>query len=154
MPFADCGFDSRDGVSGGDRLAALGPTISVRIGFDPASSLFSERLPDLPARLYPALIDTGASESCIDSTLAESLHLPVMERKRMAGVLGAGVVETRLAQIQVPTLAATIYGPFAGVPLSASGFEYRAILGRTFLQQYTLTYYGTTGAVRLVGDPL
>ena len=153
MPFADCGFDSCDGVSGGDRLAALGPTIAVRIGFDPASSLFSERLPDLPARLYPALIDTGATESCIDSTLAESLHLPVMERRGIVGVLGAGVVTTRLAQIQVPALDATIYGPFAGVPLSASGLEYRAILGRTFLQHYTMTYDGRTGAVRLVGDP-
>ena len=153
MPFADCGFEAEDGLSGSHRLVLHGPTIEVRIGFDPEFLPAPGRRPDLPPRLFPALIDTGATRSSIDSGLAADLDLPVVDRTIISGAHGAGAVDVHLAQIQVPALGVDIYGSFAAAHLSAGGQEHRAIIGRTFLRHYTLTYDGRTGVVRLGGAP-
>jgi len=38
---------------------------------------------------YPALIDTGATEICINSELARLLELPIVDRAHMGGVGGS-----------------------------------------------------------------
>ena len=43
----------------------------------------------------------------------------------------------------------TIYGMFAGVHLVAGGQIHRALIGRTFLQHYTMVYEGRTGTVTI-----
>ena len=65
-----------------------------------------------------ALVDTGASESCIDSLLATELGLPVVDRRSVSGTHGAHPVNVHLAQVYVPTLDFTIFGTFAGVHLA------------------------------------
>ena len=149
MPSAECGFPDRDGLSGSVRLAVRGPTISVRIGFDPAFSPSVGGVPNIPTQLLPALIDTGATESCIDVRLAADLRLPTVERASVAGVHGTSSVDLYLAQIHVPSLGVNHFGRFAGVQLEAGGQEHRALIGRTFLMHFTMTYNGPTGAVRL-----
>ena len=57
-----------------------------------------------------------------------------------------------LAQIYVPDLDHTIYGQFAGVHLAAGGQPHVALIGRTFLRDYTMTYEGRTGQVTLSND--
>ena len=54
-----------------------------------------------------------------------------------------------LAQIHVPTLDVTLYGTFAGVDLIAGGMIHQALIGRTFLRHFTMTYNGFTGSVVL-----
>ena len=54
-----------------------------------------------------------------------------------------------LAQIHAPELNFTVYGAFAGVLLRAGGQPHAALLGRTFLRRFTMTYEGETGAVSL-----
>ena len=54
-----------------------------------------------------------------------------------------------LAQIYVPALDFTMYGVFAGVHLTAGGQPHYALMGRTFLQEFTLVYEGRTGTVTL-----
>lgn len=149
MPSVECGFPDRDGLSGSVRLAVQGPTIFVRIGFDPAFSPSVEGFPSIPTRPLPALIDTGATESCFDARLAADLHLPVVERASVAGAHGTGSVNMYVAQIHVPSLGVNIVGRFAGVQLEAGGQGHRALIGRTFLMHFTMTYDGPTGAVRL-----
>lgn len=95
-------------------------------------------------------MDTGASESCIDSSLAGALNLPVVERQPVAGVHGADEVNIHLAQILVPDLAYTIYGRFAGVHLRAGGQPHFALIGRTFLSSVQLHYDGPTGSAVIV----
>ena len=153
MSFADCGFEDQGRVSGAARLVAVGPTIPVCIGFDPSFIPLDERPPDLPDQLVPALIDTGAVSTCIDSSLAASFGLPVVERAGLAGVHGPGLVDVYVAQMFVPDLAVSFSGRFHAAGLSAGDQYHRAIIGRDFLQHYTMTYDGRTGAVRLVGDP-
>ncbi len=48
----------------------FGPTLIVNIGFDPSYKIAAKTVPNLPANQLHALVDTGATESCIDSALA------------------------------------------------------------------------------------
>ncbi|HKV43592.1 MAG TPA: retroviral-like aspartic protease family protein [bacterium] len=99
-----------------------------------------------------ALVDTGASECCIDSLLATQLNLPVVDRRKVSGAHGAQEVNMHLAQVHVPTLSFTMYGVFAGVHLAAGGQVHRALIGRTFLRHFTMSYEGRTGTVTLSND--
>lgn len=143
MPTAD--------INPGGRVALtqMGPTLPVQIGFDAAFDPVSRPYTFLAPDLYPGLIDTGASESCIDSTLASNLGLPVIDRRPVAGVHGAQPVSFHLAQVYVPALDFTIFGTFASVDLAAGGQQHMALLGRTFLEYHTMTYDGPNGMVTL-----
>lgn len=151
MPETLCGFnDVPGGASGQDLLAAWGPTLKVDIGFD------SDYKPERPWTVpipgmtgIDALVDTGAGESCIDSLLAGQLNLPIVDRRSVSGVHGSQMVNMHLAQIHVPSLNFTIYGAFAGVELAAGGQAHKALIGRTFLQNFTMVYEGSTGTVKL-----
>ncbi len=149
MPRTTCGFNNTPTVSGSDLLVTHGPSLLVNIGFDPAYRPGASVIPSLPGTGIYALVDTGATESCIDSALATRLNLPIVDRKHIAGVSGPREVNMHLAQIFVPTLTWTIYGSFAGVDLVAGGQLHHALIGRTFLQNFTMVYEGPTGTVTL-----
>ena len=153
MLTADCGFRARDGLTGSDLLTIWGPTLGVQIGFDPGFAPSAAALPELGHRLFPALVDTGGQESCIDSSLAEELNLPLVEQATVAGAHGSGAVDLYLAQIHVPALEFTVTGRFAGVHLAAGQQEHRALIGRTFLRWFSMRYEGRTGMVVLTTDP-
>ncbi len=125
------------------------------IGFDPNYDLAKpDILPKIPQTHQQALIDTGATDCCIDSALALALNLPIVDQRVCSGIGGQKVVNMHLAQIFVPTVAFTFTGAFAGVDLVAGGQSHTALIGRTFLQFFTLTYYGLTGTVELDGPTL
>ena len=140
MPQVECGFPGQ--VNG---LVQYGPTLQVRIGFDPGSISGGDL--NLPDTGYHALVDTGAGESCIDSSIAANLSLLVIDRQRVAGVHGAGEVNVHLAQILIPSLDIAISGRFTGVHLYAGGQPHGALIGRTLLQYVTMIYNGITGSV-------
>ena len=127
-------------------LVAQGPTLYVNVGFDVDYRPGAAR-PALPDSHIPALIDTGATYSCIDSTLAEELGLPIIGRSKVAGVHGLGEVNEHLAQIYAPGLELTVHGAFDGVHLRAGGVPHEVLLGRSFLQRVTMRYEGATGKV-------
>jgi predicted aspartyl protease len=150
MALTKCGFDSVEGgASGSELLVLIGPTLFVDIGFDqnykPGPSV--KPLPGLTG--LQALVDTGATESCIDNLVGHDLGLPVVDRRPIAGVHGRKPANIYLAQVHVPTLNFTIYGSFAGVDLAAGGQVHRALIGRTFLRRFTMVYEGGTGTVTL-----
>jgi predicted aspartyl protease len=99
-----------------------------------------------------ALIDTGATESCIDSVLAAHLNLPIIDRRMVAGIGGKQEVSIHLAQLHFPSLNFTLYGTFAGVHLDAGGQPHLALIGRTFLQGCTMTCEVRTGMVIISTD--
>lgn len=143
MPEVECGFPANP-----LHLVGLGPRLDVQLGLD-VDALSSKAKPDLPARTWSALIDTGATESCIDSGLATTLELPVVDRRTVSGALGGGEVNMHVAQIYIPSLDRTVEGLFAGVHLVAGGQTYAALIGRTFLLHYSLTYDGVSGSVTI-----
>lgn len=155
MPTASCGFSDGAGgtnLPGWYLLARNGPTLLVEIGFDSRYSAETSRRPNIPSARWPALVDTGASASCIDSALAQSLGLPMSGRDNVAGVGGISLVDRYLAQIYIPSLNWTIYGPLSGVYLSAGRQPYQALIGRDFLSNFRMTYEGRTGEVILSND--
>ena len=153
MPTTRCGFDSTlGGAPGAQKLTSYGPTLSVNIGFDPNYRPPSSTPPRPGITGVAALVDTGAGESCIDSILAAQLNLPIVDRRQIAGVHGAEKVNMHLAQIHVPSLNFTIYGAFAGVHLKTGGQIHQALIGRTFLQNFTMVYEGLTGTVTISKD--
>ena len=135
-----------------DALVALGPTIGVQIGLGPGYAGEEGVFPELPPVEYPALVDTGAVDSCIDESLARSLRLAPMNRSLISGVGGIIEVNTYLAQAVVPSLSLAFFGELAGVHLQAGGQEHVALLGRTFLRDHRLVYDGRTGLVTLERD--
>lgn len=156
MAIALCGFDDGPGGEGHGLLVQYGPTLVVDIGFDPAhhGPQGQPHPPDLPMKGVHALVDTGATTSCIDSGLAMQLNLPIIDRQRVAGVGGAHEVNMHLGQIYIPSLGKTIYGAFAGVELAAGGQPHVALIGRTFLAHFVMLYNGRTGTVSLSDEAL
>jgi hypothetical protein len=82
--------------------------------------------------------------------LAQQLGLPVIDQQNIGGVGGSMVANIYLAQIYVPSLNETIYGQFAGVHLVAGGQQHVALIGRTFLVNFTMVYDGRSGLVTLI----
>jgi hypothetical protein len=90
MPTAQCGFhDATNGLSGQQALVTWGPTLSVDIGFDSTLKAEHKAVPNPGVRGLHALVDTGATESCIDSLLAARLNLPIVDRRPIGGAHGA-----------------------------------------------------------------
>jgi predicted aspartyl protease len=151
MAETTCGFnDVEGGVSGGELLVNFGPTLLVDIGFDEKfdpGDFTKKPKPSLKG-VY-ALVDTGATESCIDNLLAAQLNLPIVDRRSIAGVGGEHVVNVYIAQIHVPSLKFTAYGAFAGVELKAGGQAHSALIGRTFLRNFRMSYDGISGTVTI-----
>ncbi len=146
MPTTDCGFNNPY------RLAILGPTLTVEIGFDANFRAGTGMRPELQSGPVPALVDTGASESCIDSELASALNLPVFDRHEIFGVGGIYEVNSYVAQIYIPALQFTIVGPFDGVRTASGGQRHYALIGRTFLMHFNMAYEGRTGSVIITND--
>lgn len=145
-----CGFDDGPRGSGSDLLLGLGPTLIVDIGFDPNFNPQNLRQVPTPGiRNVNALVDTGATECCIDSMVATNLGLPIIDRRMIGGVGGVQLVNMHLAQIRVNGLNVTMYGAFAAVHLQAGGQIHVALIGRSFLRNFTMTYEGRTGTVEI-----
>ena len=149
MPEVQTGFIKDPNQRGPELLVTVGPTLQVQIGFDPNYRPGASPKVELPPTLHPALVDTGATESCIDTTLAVSLKLPVVERGEVAGVGGLMEVDYHLAQIYAPELDFGVMKRFAGVELRVGGGPHLALVGRDFLRHHHLTYDGPSGGVTI-----
>ena len=97
------------------------------------------------------LIDTGASDVCIDYRLAEQLALPEIDVKNV-GIVGATVpASVRLGVLEVPSLGFTEIMPLYAFKVRHSTHE--VILGRSFLRRYIVTFDGPQG-IMIFNEPL
>ncbi len=96
-----------------------------------------------------ALIDTGASDSCIDEELAQQLQLPLIDQEGGSGIGGKETFNVYLGHIRIAALGMIQYGRFMGVKLRAGNQPHQALLGRTLFQGMILFYDGRDGSVRL-----
>jgi hypothetical protein len=153
MARTKCGFDDLPGAVPGQQLLTFhGPTLGVTISFDPEFVFTGNNPPPAQGLPVRALVDTGATVSCIDNIVAAQLNLPIIDRQPIAGVGGQHLANMYMAQIFVPNLNFWIYGTFAGVDLAAGGQMHRALIGRTFLRNFTMEYHGRTGTVIIHND--
>jgi predicted aspartyl protease len=130
----------------------------VDIGFDP--TILAQVAAGHPVQPLPpsgvvhvnrvsALIDTGATQNCIDEALAQQLQLPLVNQQNTAGVGGIHVLNVYLAYISLPLLDYLQAGLFVGAQLTAGGMTQQALIGRTLLADTLMVYDGRTGSVKL-----
>lgn len=147
MPIIEAGVPDNDGKLDPNQLTLLGPSIRVSIGHfrsgDESSTIPKED------EFAVALVDTGATESCIDISLAQYLELPIVDTMTISGSDGAKKHDVYMAQIHIPDLKFTQFGKFAGVNLDGGGQLHKALLGRTFLQNTIMIYDGLRGQVTI-----
>lgn len=144
MPLADAAFVDSDGRPDQSALLEFGPSLEVVV-----SPLVDPPRPPTEGHTTHALVDTGATQSCIDVQVAESLGLPVVDFVMIAGAAGASRHPLYAAKVAIPALEISEFGAFAGVDLGAGEQPHRVLLGRTFLQSTVMIYDGVRAQVTI-----
>ncbi len=158
MAIIECGFlGAPPPHAPGALLAIHGPTVIIDVGFDPAliqnlsqppgGNLAGGQTADANVRSVPALIDTGASLSCIDDTLAQDLGLPLIDRVPSGGVHGVADLNLYLGYIVIPAMGISQAGEFIGANMA--GQSHQALIGRSWLKDMIMIYDGRSGSVKL-----
>ncbi len=131
-------------------LLNQGPTVQVVLSVAQAiaEQLMQQGLP-VPAPVPGlAVIDTGASSTCIDDATAQRLQLPAIDVVNMTSASHAST-----QQNIYPVLIEVMGGIRIDVPRAVgANLEPQnlvALIGRDFLQHCTLFYNGPTGAITL-----
>ncbi len=96
-----------------------------------------------------ALIDSGATSTCIDETIAQQLNLPAIDVVTIASATHASVQQSVYPiKVEVVGLPIAINAPRAiGAPLQSQGIL--VLLGRDVLQHCVLVYNGPAGSFSL-----
>lgn len=118
------------------RLRVLGPLITAVVT-PPAGSVQPHEC--------QALIDTGASEICIDAGLANDLGLPIVDRQEITTPSGRHSVSRFLAQVDIPGLDIHKRGLLPGIFVARQS-PYRLLIGRDILAEVRLVYHGPDGS--------
>lgn len=135
------------GEPNSEALYLFGPVLPVLIGTDQ-----DPRMRDASSMVAVqrfALVDTGATDSCIDSNLAQALGLRVVDERDVATPSGLDTFNVHLGWIEVPELNFAKSGQLVGASLSGGGQPYGALLGRDFLRHCSMHYDGETGSVTI-----
>ena len=147
MPITSCGFLDTPNASGDQLLVQYGPTVLVLGGFDPLFRAGAGIHPALPSDRIPAVVDSGATISCIDTGRVETLNLTFVGMRDFVGIAGSSRRPMHLAQFAIPDLGFYVYGEFAVVDLIAGGQPHEELLGRSFLRAFRMICDGRTGEV-------
>ena len=132
-------------------LQRQGPCVQVAVGL--AESIAKQLLQQRKILPKPvsgiALIDTGATSTCIDDAVAVQLQLPVVNVVNVASASHASTAQNVYPiQIEVVGLPISIEASNAiGAALAPQGLL--ALIGRDVLQHCTLFYNGITGEITL-----
>jgi hypothetical protein len=157
MPILEAGFvDARGVANPAEFLRRAGPTINVQVG-PGAPILPADEMPIADPAVNPsfsprtsdcvALLDTGATDSCIDQALADRLSLPLVDRWRAGGIGGSHEMNVYLAALTIPLLGITKNGLFMAVRLTESGQPHAVLIGRDLLTDLIIIYDGRRGSV-------
>lgn len=132
-------------------LQQRGPCVQVTVGL--AQIIVNQILQQGKTPPQPisgmALIDTGATSTCIDETAAQRLQLPVVNVVNVASASHASSQQNVYPiHIEIVGLPIAVDAPQAiGAALAPQGLL--ALIGRDFLQHCTLFYNGITGEITI-----
>ena len=132
-------------------LIQKGPVVQVSINIEQnvARQLLQQGI-SLPSPISgQALIDTGATSTCVDDAAAQQLNLPVVDVATIASASHATTQQNVYpVTIEVVGLPITINAPRAiGVNLAPQGLM--VLVGRDLLQHATFFYNGVDGSFTL-----
>jgi predicted aspartyl protease len=159
MPILHVQYDGQGQTPDG-KTVNIPPTLALRQHGPPVqlvfgiSQAFADQLlqqgTQLPAPVSGnALIDTGASSTCIDETIASTMGLPVIDVVSMASASHSATRQSVYPiHMQIVGSPITVEVPNAvGANLQPQGII--ALIGRDYLQHCTLHYNGVTGETTL-----
>ena len=144
MPSAEAGPGN---APNSEALYLFGPVLPVLIGGNQEPRM--QDASSIVAVQRFALVDTGATDSCIDSNLAHALGLRVIDERQVSTPGGLETFDVYYGRIEVPDLNLSKRGPLMGANLSGGGQPYGALLGRDFLRLCSMHYDGETGSVTI-----
>ncbi|MFA6209143.1 MAG: hypothetical protein WCT03_11235, partial [Candidatus Obscuribacterales bacterium] len=137
-------------------LRNLGPVIQVEIHAPDAliASLVAAGLPIPPAVNGLALIDTGASVSCVEDSVMSMLGVNPIGVQNVRGVAGQNQHSVYPAKLVFPpNVGAFAFSSMVGVNLAGQGHAglppFVALVGRDILMNGLLVYNGTNGSFTL-----
>lgn len=136
-------FISRVGPT---NLLRFGPTLQVEIYLPESVAKLRGQNPNFPAR---ALIDTGATGTCISPNIAVALNLQPLHQIDMAGVTGIEKSNVYAVDFTFPGSGILVrdWMVWEARNLSKHGFD--MLLGRDILKNFLLVYDGVTGEIAL-----
>ena len=106
-----------------------------------------------PSARVRALIDTGATSSMIDETIARRLGLKPLGTGNFSGLEGTFDRPVYNTAIQFPAAERVAISPLAGAPnMLANGYD--VLLGWTVLSNWSIHVFRRQNIVRLISDPL
>lgn len=120
-------------------MAILGPLLNVSIlGYEPVD--LGVPVPTVETR---GLIDTGASDVCIDYRIAIALGLKVIDQS-LVGVVGTSTLATiYLGRLLIPEIGFDRVMPLYALKVRQPTHE--VLIGRSVLQNYIVTFDGPAG---------
>ncbi|MEI9965967.1 MAG: aspartyl protease family protein [Caulobacteraceae bacterium] len=95
-----------------------------------------------------ALIDTGASDVCIDFRLAHALKLRQIDQRTVGTLGGSVLANVYLGILEIPALDHRKLMPL--LALRVARVNYSVILGRSFLSDYIVTFDGPNGCCHFI----
>ena len=132
-------------------LTQRGPVVQVTVGV--GQQIATQVLQGggtLPAPVSGlALIDTGASVTCVDQDAATLLQLPAIDVVHIASASHAAAEQNVYPiQVEMVGLPITVNAPRAvGAPLAVQGLL--VLIGRDVLQHCVFVYNGPAGSISL-----
>lgn len=138
-------------LTGAQALAIRGPIIEVSVGIEQSAGAgFAAERQELPSpRTGWALIDTGASITCVDDKAARELSLPVIDVAKVTSATHTEI-DQNVYPIQITIVGSALQFNVAramGAALEPLGII--AWIGRDVLSLCTLSYSGPTGQITL-----
>ena len=155
MPVYDGEFRTHTGQPDRGGLHRVGPVLPVEIAVPSALSRFlSAQNQQIPApRAGLALIDTGATRSCVDSQIISSLGVNPIGIAFLGTARGRSKHHLYPAKFSFPAIKFEVeFGSVVGVDLSGQGvgnMQIIALIGRDVLSRCILIYHGTRGSFSL-----
>ena len=131
-------------------LAQRGPIIPVTLMVSDAHRQALEQAgKSIPAAANGlALVDTGASHTCVDEATAKAMHLPVIDRATITSASHAGNnVPVFAAKLVIPRFTNINLDRVPGANLKPQNLV--ALIGRDLLANAVLVYNGSEGLVSL-----
>ena len=133
-----------------ENLALHGARLSIEIGVpDSVIEYYKSRGLEAPQRMQAtALIDSGASISGVNPSIARAAKLIQTRSVGVSGVIGTELRPVYTASVIIPEYDVHLDAiDLAGVELSQQGVD--VLLGRPFLKFVTLIYEGRSGSFSL-----
>ena len=138
MPTLNLQFRNEDAQAAPDALWHHGPLVEV--------SLAPIHQPEAAISGW-ALIDTGATQTCVDITKASEVGMSIVGSGRINSAAGETEVPLFAAVVHINELGRVTRPRCLGVNLAGQGIV--ALIGRDLLRSGVMVYNGQTGAVSL-----